>query len=89
MFDGETDQDLVPEPEDEVEEGEQGQGGGRRGRGRESGASKHVIRGQHLMDQCPRNSIRLILTQTRALNNAAIKCRLWLKFCQLLNYKIL
>ena len=89
MFDGETDQDLVPEPEDEVEEGEQGQGGGRRGRGRESGASKHVIRGQHLMDQCPRNPIRLILTQTRALNNAAIKCRLWLKFCQLLNYKIL
>ena len=66
MSDGETDQDLVPEPEDEVEEGEQGQGGGWRGRGREPGASEHVIRGQHLLDQRPRNIIRLILTRTKA-----------------------
>ena len=49
--DREADQDLVPEQTDEVEEGEQGEGGGRGRAGRESGAPKHLIGGEFVLEK--------------------------------------
>ena len=64
-----------------MEEGEQGEGGGGRGRRRESRASEHVIRGQHLVDQRPRHPSRLITEAARSHNHELCRGRLRY-FCQ-------